>query len=191
MDLPWGDEKTIQFITNVGLISSRGPHGDNVMAAEWTHMVSYKPGIILISLGPKKATTENIRASRQFGVSLASVEQAVAASIAGGSTGREVDKVSVLKELGVAFYPAKKINALMVQGAALNLECTVIQEIPLGDHIGFAGEVVSAFLSGKEPLAYHKGAYWKVDSPLPKPLEEERARIHSIVQKHVKSVPKQ
>ena len=31
MDLPWGDEKTIQFITNVGLITTKGPFGDNIM----------------------------------------------------------------------------------------------------------------------------------------------------------------
>ncbi|MBI2110294.1 hypothetical protein HYT51_00760, partial [Candidatus Woesearchaeota archaeon] len=46
VDLPWGDPRTIKFVTNVGLITSTGPHGDNVMSAEWTHQVSYSPGLI-------------------------------------------------------------------------------------------------------------------------------------------------
>ena len=31
MDLPWGDEKTVQFVTNVGLITSDGQHGQNIV----------------------------------------------------------------------------------------------------------------------------------------------------------------
>ena len=32
MDLVWGDEKTRQFITNVGLVTTSGPFGHNIMA---------------------------------------------------------------------------------------------------------------------------------------------------------------
>ena len=56
MDLPWGDEKTVQFITNVGLITSNGPFGDDIMSAEWTHHVSYSPGLISVCIGKSKAT---------------------------------------------------------------------------------------------------------------------------------------
>ena len=41
MDIPWGSEGTRKFVTNVGLITSDDPHGNNIMAAEWTHLVSY------------------------------------------------------------------------------------------------------------------------------------------------------
>jgi flavin reductase (DIM6/NTAB) family NADH-FMN oxidoreductase RutF len=36
MELPWNDRRTRQFLTNVGLITTDGPYGPNVMAAEWT-----------------------------------------------------------------------------------------------------------------------------------------------------------
>jgi Flavin reductase like domain len=84
-------------------------------------------------IGPGKAIHENIRASKEFGISLASQQQAALASIAGNSSGREVDK-RVLEELGYRFYKAKKIDTLMVYGAALNLECSLFKEIPLGPH---------------------------------------------------------
>ena len=41
---------TVQFLTNVGLITSDGPYGPNVMAAEWTHHISYSPGLIAVNI---------------------------------------------------------------------------------------------------------------------------------------------
>ena len=41
MDTQWNDRRTRQFVTNVGLITSDGPYGADVMAAEWTHHMSY------------------------------------------------------------------------------------------------------------------------------------------------------
>jgi flavin reductase (DIM6/NTAB) family NADH-FMN oxidoreductase RutF len=46
MDLLWNDRRTRQFVTNVGLITSDGPLGPNIMAAEWTHHISYSPSLI-------------------------------------------------------------------------------------------------------------------------------------------------
>ncbi len=187
MDLPWGDEKTTKFITNVGLITSDGPHGHNVMAAEWTHHVSYSPGLIAVCLGPGKATTDNIRKTKEFGVSLAAVDQSVLSSVAGGYHGIQHNKIKALEELGFKFYQSKKIKALMVKDAALNVECRLIKEIELGDHTMFVGEVVEASISGKEPLAYHQGKYLKVTETLPKPSDAERAKIKGIVEKHRKN----
>ena len=139
MDLPWGDERTKQFITNVGLITSTGPHGNNIMAAEWTHHISYSPGLIAVCIRPSDASYENIHATKEFGVNIAATDQATLASVAGGSTGREVDKIAALKELGFTFSKAKQIKSLMVEGAVLIIECKVVKEISLGDHILFVG----------------------------------------------------
>lgn len=184
--MPWGDEKTVKFITNVGLITSDGPIGPNIMAAEWTHHISYSPGLIAVCLGPKKATLENIRKTREFGVNLASVDQAVMASVSGGSSGKDTDKIAALKELGFRFYKGGKIKVLMVQGAALNAECRLLKEIGLGDHITMVGEVVGAS-AGKQPLAYHQGRYWRLDMPVEKISQKEREKVHEIVEKHRKS----
>ena len=185
MDLPWNDERSNQFITNVGLITSDGPFGPNVMACEWTHHISYHPGLIAVSLGLTKATVENIRTSKEFGVNLCASDQSVLASVAGGYTGSMYDKVNALKELGFEFYKANKINSLMVKGAALDIECRLYKEITLGDHITFVGEVVEAFNNpDKVPLAYHKGKYWIMDTNLIKPSMEERERIKTVVEKY-------
>ncbi len=187
MDLPWGDEKTIQFITNVGLITSTGPYGNNIMAAEWTHHVSYSPGLIAVCIGLNKATLENIRATKEFGVSIAATDQNVLSSVSGRNSGKDIDKIKALKELGFKFYKAKKIKPLMVEGAVLNIECKLFKEIELGDHVMFVGEVVETSLNkGKEPLAYHKIKYWKIGENIPQPPQNEMDRIKQITQKYSK-----
>ena len=190
MDLSWGHEALIPFITNVGLITSDGPNGPNIMAAEWTHHVSYRPGLIAVHIGPHKATAENIRKTKQFGVNICATDQAVMSSISGNYSGREIDKIAALKELGFKFYKAKKIKTLMVEGAAMNAECKLVEEIPLGDHIMFVGEVIEASASGKDPFAYHQGRYWLLNTNVIKTSQEERERIRSVVEKHRKSVIK-
>ena len=189
MDLPWGDEKTQQFITNVGLVTTNGPFGHNIMACEWTHHISYSPGLIAVCIGPGKATHENIKVSKEFGVCIASTEQTGISSIAGGNTGREVDKIKALEEFGYKFYKAKKINALMVENAVLNLECKLFKEIPLGDHIMFVGEVVEASINrDKTPLALYGGKYGQVTHNIQKPSQLERDNIRAVIAKHRKSI---
>ncbi len=184
MDLEWNDERTRQFTTNVGLITSFGPRGHNVMSAEWTHHVSYSPSLIAACINKGDATNENIRKTKEFGVNLCATEQSVMASVAGGSSGRDVDKIAALKDLGFTFYTGKKIKALMIGGAALNAECRLMKIIELGDHTTFVGEVLelSADL-GRKPLIYHQGKFWKIGERIKKPLQEELDNIEKLVGK--------
>jgi len=183
MDLPWGDERSKQFITNVGLLTSDGPYGPNVMACEWTHHISYEPGLIAVCIRPNDATHANIRKTKEFGVNLCSTDLPTLASVAGGNTGKQIDKISALKKLGFTFYKAKKIKPPMIQGAALNVECKLFKEIPLGDHTMFVGEVVEASTSGKAPLAYHQGKYWRIGTRIIKPGPKELEKIQKTVEK--------
>jgi flavin reductase (DIM6/NTAB) family NADH-FMN oxidoreductase RutF len=115
MDLLWNDKRTRQFVTNIGLITTAGPLGRNIMAAEWTHHISYSPSLIAVNIRGHDATAENIRESKEFGVNIAAEDQNLLCSVAGRYTGRYVDKISVLEENGIAeFYNAKHIKVLMV-----------------------------------------------------------------------------
>lgn len=186
MDMPWGSEPSSKFITNVGLITSDGPHGPNVMAAEWTHHVSYEPGMIAISIHKIDSTYENIAKTKEFGVNLCAIDQNVVASIAGGSHGKDVDKIAVLKELGVRFYKAKEIKAPMIEGAALNVECKVVQEHVVGDHVLLIGEAVDVRMGDKESISYHGGKYYKLGEQVKKPPQDVLDKIRASVEKHRK-----
>ena len=56
MDIQWNDRRTRQFVTNVGLITSDGPYGADVMSAEWTHHMSYSPCLIAVNIRGHDAT---------------------------------------------------------------------------------------------------------------------------------------
>ncbi|MDO8624506.1 MAG: flavin reductase family protein, partial [Candidatus Diapherotrites archaeon] len=128
VDLPWGDARTATFATSVGLITSDGPNGPNIMACEWTHQLSYSPGLIAVCIGPDKATGQNIEATKEFGVNIAATDQNILSSVAGRNSGKKFDKIAALKELGFQFFKAKKIKAPMVSGAAMNAECRLIEQ---------------------------------------------------------------
>lgn len=188
MDLPWGDPRSNKFATTIGLITSDGPNKQNIMACEWTHHLSYRPGLIAVSLGPNKATVENIMATKEFGVNLCATNQTILSSVAGGYSGRYFDKINALKELGFQFYKGNKINVLMVKESSLNVECKLFQEITFGDHIMLIGEVVDAtFDPEKQSLIYHNGRYWSL-SPIEKLEQEKREKIKDIMEKYKKNV---
>jgi flavin reductase (DIM6/NTAB) family NADH-FMN oxidoreductase RutF len=186
MHLAWNDRRTRQFITNVGLITSNGPAGLDIMSAEWTHHISYSPSLIAVNVRGHDATSANIQSSKEFGVNLAAADQNVVCSVAGRYSGRETDKVSLLKEAGLTnFYTAKSINVLMVQGAAMNAECKLMRQEELGDHIMFVGEVVEISADENiEPLIYHNGRYRRLGESISKPSADVLDTIEKLAKKY-------
>lgn len=186
VDLSWGSKQAGVLIKNVGLITTKNIDGDNIMACEWAYQLSHSPPLIGISLDPHQTTAQIIRTSKEFGVSIATIHQGFVASIAGGSSGKSFDKISALKELGVQFEKGKRIKTLLVKDSALQLECQLVNEISVGDHVLFVGEVVRVHTTGKEPLAYYQWKYWKLTENISKPSDEERARQKKVVEKHAR-----
>ncbi|MBI4016016.1 MAG: flavin reductase family protein [Candidatus Aenigmarchaeota archaeon] len=186
MGLEYGSPAARKFITTIGLITSDGPWGPNIMAAEWTHHISYNPGLIAVFPRPSRATTENIKKTKVFGVNIAAIDQNVISSIAGGNTGKEIDKIAVLKELGFEFYPAKKIKVLMVKGAAANIECKLVKTVKLGDHTMFVGKALEVSSIEKESIAYNGGKYYRLGEKIEKPPQEVLDKIAITLERHKK-----
>lgn len=184
MDLPWG-EKSSLFASSIGLITSTGKLGDNVMTCEWTHMISYKPGLIAVCIGPNKTTAENIRKTKEFGVNLCADDMSAFSSVAGNNHGNQVNKIKVLEELGFKFYQGKKIKARMIEGTVLNVECKLVEEQVYGDHILFVGEALEASVNeNKQLMIYHKTKYWKLGENVLKLDEKQVSEIKKITEKH-------
>ena len=177
-------EEITKFLTNVGLITSNGPYGHNVMACEWTYYISYTPPLIAVCIRPNKTTFENIKAISEFGVNITSVDQNVVSSVAGNNHGKDVDKISLLKELGVIFYKAQTINTLMLEGASLNAECKVVNFIDIGDHPIFIGEIQNVKQVEKEPIIYHKGKYFRLGEQVYKPEQAKLEMIDKLIKKY-------
>src|SRR3989344_5651874 len=173
------------FVTNTGLITSNGPMGPNVMTAAWTHHISYKPPLIMVNAELGDATLDNILATKEFGVNLTSDQQNVLSSISGKYSGKNVNKIALLKELGFEFYDGEKIKAPMVKGVALNVELKSIKHEPMGDHIILIGEVlISSINESSKPIIYSGGKYWKFGENIKKPEQGVLDKINEIAEKH-------
>lgn len=185
MDLAFGTPESTSFVTNIGLITSDGPIGPNITTIEWTHHISYKPGLIAICVDVGDATEENIMATKEFGVNLAADDQNVLASLSGNTKGRQIDKIGFLRELGFTFIPARSIKALLVEGACLQLECKLVQQLLPGNRTVFIGEVLAAnAFPEKSPLIYHRRKFWKFGEQIPKPGAEELEKQKALIEKH-------
>jgi flavin reductase (DIM6/NTAB) family NADH-FMN oxidoreductase RutF len=148
------------FATGVGLVTSTGSQGTNVMAVEWTLHISYEPMLIAIFIHEGSSTYANIMETKEFGVNMSSDEQAALVNIAGSYSRKEINKlgISMFKT-----YPGHRIKAPMIKGCVINAECIVISNHKIGDHVAIIGEVIDARFDGKKsPLIYHRGAYRKL-----------------------------
>jgi flavin reductase (DIM6/NTAB) family NADH-FMN oxidoreductase RutF len=151
------------FATTVGLITTDGKHGPNVMAAEWTMQVSYDPMLVAIFIHDSP-TLWNIRDSGAFGVHIASEGQSELVNIAGGYSGTEIDKLAIPGIFDA--YGGKSVPMLM--GCALNAECRVESITDVGDHVMVVGRVVdAAYDEKKNPLIYTRGNYRKLGAKIP------------------------
>ena len=151
------------FATTVGLITTNGKHGRNVMAAEWTMQVSYDPMLIAIFIH-ESPTLWNIRDTMAFGVNIASDDQAELVNIAGGYSGTEIDKLAIPGIFRT--YMGKSVP--MIRGCALAAECKVKSIQELGDHVMVVGEAITVtFDDKKHPLIYTRGNYRKIGTKIP------------------------
>ena len=133
------------------------------------------------------ATAENIKASKEFGVNLAAEDQNMLCSLAGKYSGKHLDKVAFFREIGIVFYKANKIRALLIRGAAMNAECKLMRHEEFGDHIMFVGEIIEITADEKiKPLVYHNGMYWKLGDNLPSLQQEILDGIKHFVEKYQK-----
>lgn len=154
------------FVTGVGLITSAGSLGQNVMAAEWTMQISYKPLLIAVFIHKSAATFRNIKESKEFGVNVASDNQTSLVNIAGGYSRTEIDKLKIKNSF--SFIKSRYIKAPVIAGCIVNAECKLLTTKKLGDHTLFVGRVVHIkHDKTKRPLIYHTGKYHKIGSVIP------------------------
>lgn len=154
------------FMTSVSLITSYGKSGPNVMAAEWTMQISYKPLLLAVFIHEGSSTLANIKKTRRFGVNVASEEQATLISVAGGFSRKELDKLEIK-----GMFPTIKSNTdrrlPMIAKCLINAECKVFTTKKIGDHTMIVGKVQSmAFDDTKRPIAYHRNKYFRLGKPM-------------------------
>lgn len=149
------------FSTGLTMITSRGTNGPNVMTAEWVMQISYHPVLIAVFIHEGSQTLKNIEKTKEFGINVASQKQTTEVNIAGGYSGRELDKLKI-KSIFKIVNP-QKITTPLISGCTINAECKLVKKQKLGDHIMIVGQVVNIrHDESNNPLIYHRGRYFEL-----------------------------
>lgn len=127
----------LMYPRQVILASSRLGDKDNVMTLSWHSPASFNPELYTIYVGKARYSYEMIRKSKCFCVNFISKDDEDMALFAGRNSGKDVDKFSEIEK-----EECSEINCPRLKKALAYMECELIDEIEVGDHVVFVGKVV-------------------------------------------------
>jgi flavin reductase (DIM6/NTAB) family NADH-FMN oxidoreductase RutF len=154
-----------QTTTTVALLTCATEGRTNVMACEWAMMVSHSPVCFLVSVHPSHETHAMLEAAGEFGLNFCADTQAELSHVSGSHSLRDLDKWQ-LADFPV--YPAHEIDAPMIDGSLVNVECRIVGKHTLG-HTLYIGEAVwGRYDPTKHPLLFHDAKYWQLGPQVPK-----------------------
>lgn len=159
------------------LVSCRNRQGeDNVLTVAWTGTVCSDPAMLYISVRPERYSYSMIKETGVFVVNLTTEALVKATDYCGVRSGQEEDK---FEQAGLTKGEAEKISAPIIMESPVNIECKVLDIIPLGTHDMFLAEVVNVQVSEEyvdekgtfhleqaKPLAYSHGRYYGIAEEL-------------------------
>ncbi|MEM0362057.1 MAG: flavin reductase family protein [Sulfolobales archaeon] len=134
----------------------RTPGRRGGMAVAWLSRVSWDPPLIAVSLTSSRHTYRLIKEFKCFTINLVSKPlRDVTFNVFGVLSGWEVDKFKVA---GVEPGSGRSVTAPTIPNSPLIIECKLVGEFPVGDHVVVIGQVVDAYRGSNEsPLIYYKG----------------------------------
>lgn len=141
----------------VALVTTRGPAGEPCgLTATSLCSVSLEPPLVLVSIDQGANTHLGIEASGAYAVNLLAREQQ---ELADRFAREDPEKFRGLEVAG------RMTGSPVLEAALAHLDCTVVGEVPAGDHTLFVGRVEAADVraEGGEPLVHHLGRYGTLD----------------------------
>ena len=125
----------------VVLVTSREAGQDNIITLAWNMPLSFEPMMYGIAVGFTRFSYTKIKESGVFVVNFMSLEYEKEVLYVGKHSGENNDK---FKETGLEKIEAETINCPIIKQASAFLECKVKEDIKVGDHALFIGDVKRA-----------------------------------------------
>lgn len=111
------------------LVTSRYQGKDNIITMDWHTPLSFAPMMYAIAVGKTRFSCDLIKNSKVFVVNFIS---------------RDFEKEE-----------AEKIDCPRIKQALGFLECKVVDELEVGDHVLFLGEVLNSNLKSRDKRLFH------------------------------------
>jgi flavin reductase (DIM6/NTAB) family NADH-FMN oxidoreductase RutF len=129
----------------VVLVTCRdGAGNDNIITLAWVGVVNSAPPMVAVAIRPSRHSHPVVAASGEFGVNIPRRDQLALADHCGVVSGRNEDK---FQATGFTRLPGTVIKAPLIAECPINIECTVVEQLHLGTHDLFIGEVVAVRVS--------------------------------------------
>jgi len=148
----------------------------NIITLAWVGIICSEPPMIGISIRPSRYSNSLIKESKEFVVNIPTVDLLRKVDYCGTVSGKTVDK---FKEAGFTPESAAKVRSSLIKECPVNIECKLKQQLTLGVHDLFLGEVVAIHTTeeilneeGKidyakaKPLVFNQGEYWNLGKKL-------------------------
>ena len=139
-----------RFATGVAVVTTgteSDPHG---MTVNSLTSVSLDPPLVLVSLTKDSRTTQTVRNTATFAISILSVRQE---QLALRFARRGEDHFEGLP------LEYEHHDVPVVPGALAHVECVIESEVLAGDHVLYLGKVVRTCDRDGEPLAFYSGKF--------------------------------
>jgi flavin reductase (DIM6/NTAB) family NADH-FMN oxidoreductase RutF len=134
------------------LLTCRFKDRDNIMTLDWHTPLSFEPMMYAVSIGKTRFSLNLVRSSKVFVVNFMSKDFEKEILFCGRHSGKTIDK---FKETGFEKEGAKTIDCPRIKQALGYLECKVLKEVEVGDHILFIARVTKADLKQKARRLFH------------------------------------
>jgi len=129
------------FPTQTVLVTCNDTTGaTNIITLAWHTPISRKPPLYGISVAPKRHSYGLIKETKEFIVNFIPYTLVEAAQFCGTHSGRTTSKVC---QTDLTLQPSNKLATPRIKEGYAHLECTLEQDIPLGDHQLLVGKVVA------------------------------------------------
>jgi flavin reductase (DIM6/NTAB) family NADH-FMN oxidoreductase RutF len=137
-------------IRPVYLVSVEHEGKKNIISIGMFAFFSGKPTLVGVGVAPSRYSFELVRRSGEYVVNVVDENLMEAVRICGEKSGREVDKFELAKLTPVR---GVKVKAPLIRESPVSIECKVVKEVEVGDHVWFIGEVLAVHV--------HEGYNWK------------------------------
>lgn len=137
------------FPAPVMLVASGTGDSANIMTAVWGSIVSGKPPTLGISIHKQRYSLKLIRETGEFTVNIPTQDLVAAADYCGLVSG---SKTSKFIDTGLTPIAGSFVKTPLIKECPYNMECTVTQEVEVGDWILVLGEIVETHLDSDKLL---------------------------------------
>lgn len=125
------------------LVSCVGKNGKpNIITLAWAMPASVNPPLIIVSIRPQRHSYILIEETKEFVVSIPTMNILKETLFCGRKSGRDYDK---FKETELTSFPAKRVKPPIIKECVAHLECKLHSQFTAGDHTLIVGRIVEAY----------------------------------------------